>query len=86
MTSSVREFIERAAQLVGTEAKLAAACGVSQNAIWQAKSSMLADIIQRKDGQYQIRLCDDADGLFPSRSFAKDVAATEAHLPRWGRQ
>jgi hypothetical protein len=82
MTSSVRELIERAAQLVGTEAKLAAACGVSQNAIWQAKSSMLADIIQRR--QYQIRLCEDVDGPFPS--FAEDVAAKEAHPPQWLRQ
>jgi hypothetical protein len=85
---TVTELIKRAAALLGSETKLGEAIGVSQNAIWQAKSrgrahQLLADIIQRKDGQYQIGLCDDADGLFPSRSFAKDVAATEAHLPRW---
>jgi DNA-binding transcriptional regulator YdaS (Cro superfamily) len=37
MTSSVRDLIETAARLLGNETKLAAACGVTQNAIWQAK-------------------------------------------------
>jgi hypothetical protein len=38
MTLSVRELIERAAQLLGSETKLAKAREVSQNAISQAKS------------------------------------------------
>jgi hypothetical protein len=85
---TVTELIKRAAALRGGETKLAEAIGVSQNAIWQAKSrgrthQLLADIVQHKDGQYQIGLCEDADGLFPSRSFAEHVAAKEAHLPRW---
>jgi hypothetical protein len=85
---TVTEPIKQAAAIVGNETKLVDACEVSQNAIWQAKGrgrahQLLAEIIQRKDGQYQIGLCDDADGRFPSRRFAEDVAATEAHLPRW---
>lgn len=38
MSFSVRELIESAAKLLGSETKLAEACGVSQNAIWQAKT------------------------------------------------
>jgi hypothetical protein len=45
---------------------------------------LLADIIQR--WQYQIGLCDDADRPFPSRRFAEDAAAKEAHLPQWVQQ
>jgi hypothetical protein len=67
--TSVCELIECAAQLLGSETKLAKACEVTQNAILQAKSrgraQLLAGIIQRK---------------------AEDVAAKEAHLPRWERQ
>jgi hypothetical protein len=50
-------------------------------------SQLLAEIIQREDGQYQIGLCDDADGPFPSRAVAQAVAVKEArHLPQRGRQ
>ena len=88
---TVTELIKRAAALLGSETKLAEAIGVSQNAIWQAKSrgrthQLLADIVQHKDGQYQIGLCDDADGPV-SRTFAQAVAAKEArHPPQWVRQ
>jgi hypothetical protein len=34
---TVTDLIKRAAAIVGNETKLAYACGVSQNAIWQAK-------------------------------------------------
>jgi hypothetical protein len=76
---TVTELIKQAAAIVGNETKLADACEVSQNAIWQAKSrgrahQLLAGIIQRGDGQYQIGLCEDADGLFSSRSFAEDAS------------
>jgi hypothetical protein len=35
--TSVRELIETVAKLLGSESKLASACGVSQNALWQAE-------------------------------------------------
>jgi DNA-binding transcriptional regulator YdaS (Cro superfamily) len=35
--SDVRNIIEQAIALAGSEAKLGEACGVSQNAIWAAK-------------------------------------------------
>lgn len=38
MTKKVRDLIVTAAKLLGSETKLAAACDVSQNAIWQAKA------------------------------------------------
>jgi hypothetical protein len=88
---TVTELIKQAAAIVGKETKLADGCEVDQNAIWQAKSrgrahQLLADIIQRRDGQYQIGLCDDADGPV-SRTFAQAVAAKEArHPPQWVRQ
>lgn len=53
----VRELIERAISILGSQAKLADACGVKQPSIWQAKdtqrcSAELAMAIERAtDGQ-----------------------------------
>jgi hypothetical protein len=35
-------------------------------------------IYERDDGQFQLGLCDDVAGPFPSRAFAQAVAAKEA--------
>jgi DNA-binding transcriptional regulator YdaS (Cro superfamily) len=35
----VRELIEQAISILGSQAKLAAACGIKQSSIWQAKET-----------------------------------------------
>jgi hypothetical protein len=91
MTSSVRELIEAAAKLLGSETKLAEACGVSQNAIWQAKSrggriNCWLRSFSAKMGNVRSGSATTPMWLFPSRRFAENLAAKEAHLPRWVRQ
>jgi hypothetical protein len=65
--TSVRELIECAAQLLGSETKLANACEVTQNVHLASQSrgggrQLLTDIIQR--WKYQTGSCDDADQRF----------------------
>jgi hypothetical protein len=47
---SVRELIVSAAKQLGSESKLADACGVSQNAIWQAESRGRAHQLLSRQG------------------------------------
>ncbi len=87
--TSVRELIECAVQLLGSEIKLAKACEVTQNAISQAKSGgrahqFLAELIQRR--KFEIGLCNDATGRFQAGASPNDISAKEAHLPQWVRQ
>jgi hypothetical protein len=50
-------------------------------------AALMAEMVERDDRLFQLGLCDDANGPFPSRAFAESVARTETrHLPQWGHQ
>jgi len=73
-----RALIERAIALTGSEQKLAAACGVTQPAIWKAKtlgrpSARLALAIHRVTG-----------GDVPASALRPDLWASPDHVPASG--
>jgi DNA-binding transcriptional regulator YdaS (Cro superfamily) len=75
MMTTVTELILHAAALLGGETKLAKACGISQNAIWQAKTR------GRISPELAIGIHWATDQRVPANELRPDLWMDPSHVP-----
>lgn len=75
-----RELIERAIGLCGTQAKLAAAVGVKQQSIWQAKQA------GRVSAELALGIHRATDGRISAAALRPDLWASTDHVPQSGKR
>jgi DNA-binding transcriptional regulator YdaS (Cro superfamily) len=74
--SSVRDLIASAAHQMGSETKLATACGVTQNAIWQAKTR------GRISAELALAIHRATRGKVGAHDLRPDLWISRRHVPR----
>ncbi len=72
---TVREHIERAIELRGSEAKLARDCGVTQPAIWKAKTT------EKVSPELALAIHRATDGVVPASALRPDLWSRPEHVP-----
>lgn len=72
---SITELIEEAARLLGNENKLAKACKVSQNAIWQARTR------NRISPELALKIHWATSGAVPANALRPDLWQDISHVP-----